>query len=149
LIKSRGAEMPPTYTRTKTMLWNMVADGLLEKPYRDHPQQAYLWSVKGVKAPENYYNRVHDETLSELYVKYFNATNGDIYWDVRWPEDDKKEYRIDQFGVNYDARMHYQDKVFFWEVEKGTKDITGDRSLESKVDKYIRFSMRIPMSVSQ
>ena len=126
------------------MLWNMADDGLLEKPDRDHPQQAYLWSLKGVTAPENYYNRRHDETVSDLYVKYFNATGGDIYWDVRWPEDDKKEYRIDQYGVNYDARMHYQDKVYLWEVEKSTKDITGDRSLETKIDKYIRFSNAYP-----
>ena len=144
LIKNRNREMPPTYTRTKAMLKNMAADGLLEEPDRDHPQQAFLWSVKGVKAPENYYNRVHDQTVADLYVKYFNATGGNIYWDVRWPEDDKKEYRIDHYGVNYDARMHLQDKVFFWEVEKGTKDITGDRSLETKVDKYIRFSQAYP-----
>jgi hypothetical protein len=144
LIKNRGKELPPTYTRTKTMLWNMVEDGLLEEPYRDHPQQAYLWSVKGTKAPGNYYNRLHDEGVGDLFVAYYNATQGEIYWDTRWPEDDKQDYNINRFGVNYDARMHYRDKVYFWEVERSTKDITGERSLETKIDKYIQFSSAFP-----
>lgn len=140
LIKNRDKELPPTYTRTKAMLWNMVEDGLLEEPYREHPQQAYLWSVKGTKAPANYYNRQHDEAVGDLFVAFYNATHGELYWDVRWPDDDKQDYEINRYGVNYDARMHYRDKVYFWEIERSTKDITGERSLETKIEKYIRFS---------
>ncbi len=140
--RNKTYEMPPTYTRTKEMVWNMVRDGELEEPTRDHNQQPYLISLKGVQTPDNFYIRKHEETCGDLFVAcYLRLGSALEYWDTRWPEDDKQDYRIKQFGVNYDCRMHYKGNVYFWEVDMGTKPYKDE---EEKIDKYISFSKSFP-----
>lgn len=124
------------------MVWNMVKDGELEEPQRDHNQQAYLISLKGVEAPANFYMRQHEETCGNLYVACVKRLGSALeYWDTRWPEDDKQDYKIAQYGVNYDCRMHYKGRVYFWEVDMGTKKYQDE---DEKIEKYIRFSNAFP-----
>jgi len=128
---------PDAYDDVVKILRRLEKKGLVKCHRQESEWKTNLWSKPGVKDIINPDNRAHEIDCADLYVAYWRyAPDRMRSWDAHWQDDEIQEYKVyTQGSVLYDARMHFDGRWFFWEVDRGTE---GMNTLEEKVDNYIR-----------
>lgn len=132
--KTSKKSYPAFQVRTARLLAAMERDGEIHS-YRDHNNQPKVWMLPGVEYPINFYGRSHELDVANLFVACYPHVT---HWDTEWGLLEKQKLNIPHYRVNYDARMVLNGRVYLWEVDRGTEDMT--KQLGPKVEKYCRFA---------
>lgn len=137
----RDKTFPGSYPKIMDMLKRMKAAGEV-MCFRENEAQAFIWMRKSdnLKFPSNWYNRQHELACGDLFGAFYLTGKLD-HWDNKWTKDEIEYYRIKETKVYYDRRMVVNEKVFFWEVDRGTED---GEQLEDKINKYVAFARAYP-----
>jgi hypothetical protein len=131
--KKKTKEYPPSYVRTAQLLRRMHRDGEIHRD-RDHNNQPFVWMLPGTVYPQNFFTRSHELAVADLFVAYHPHV---AHWDTEWGELETKALNIPRYRVHYDARMVLNDRVYLWEVDRGSMDFD---QLSAKINKYCDFA---------
>lgn len=123
----------PGYDDVVKLLPKMEKDGLVKGHPRSSEYEPRLWSLPGVKKPISPQFRQHYIDTVNVLTKYWPVQ----HWDEAWLEDEPYDKALPM----YDARMKKWDRVFYWEIDRGTEDI---EELFEKVHRYVYFSNNNP-----
>lgn len=109
----------------------MVSDGVLEmsRPHQNAPQFYYLPTTK---AP-GLQNFKHGRNEGDLYVAL------ETFGGVEWFPEAHEEYL--QAGFQPDKVCRVRDKIIFWEVDRGTEDLS---RIEAKINPYLTLAAAHP-----
>lgn len=103
-----------------------------------------IWTNKGVRYNTNPDNRQHEIDCGDFLVSLMGAVHPETerltHWDYEWGAEEKKEY-IKTRQFYFDRRFVLDDRLFFLEVDRGTKDL---EAVRKQFERYVHFSESYP-----